>query len=70
MERYCLNFVLSWNLLVAPSMVFESFVGYNSLGRYFCALRDYITCVWNRLAFIVSGKKSGIILIDLPLYVT
>jgi hypothetical protein len=27
-ERYCVNLVLSQNILVAPSMVIESFVGY------------------------------------------
>ena len=24
MERYCVNLVLSWNILVSPSMVIES----------------------------------------------
>ena len=28
MERYCVNLVLSWNTLVSPSMVIESFAGY------------------------------------------
>ena len=31
-ERYCLNLVLSWNILVSPSIVIESFAGYSSLG--------------------------------------
>ena len=31
-ERYCVNLVLSWNILVSPSMVNESFAGYSSLG--------------------------------------
>jgi hypothetical protein len=26
-ERYCVNLVLSWNTLVSPFMVFESFAG-------------------------------------------
>jgi hypothetical protein len=32
MERYCVNLVLSWNILLSPSMVIESFSGYSSLG--------------------------------------
>jgi hypothetical protein len=35
-----------------------------------CSLRVCMTSVQNILAFIVSGEKSGIILICLPLYVT
>ena len=31
-ERYCVNLVLSWNILVSPSIVIESFAGYSSLG--------------------------------------
>jgi hypothetical protein len=27
-ERYCVNMVLSWNTLVSPSMVIETFAGY------------------------------------------
>jgi hypothetical protein len=30
--RYCLNLVLSQNILLSPSMVIESFAGYSSLG--------------------------------------
>ena len=70
MERYCVNLVLSWNILVSPSMVIESFAGYSSLGWHLCSLRVCITSVQDLLAFIVSGEKSGVILIDLPLYVT
>ena len=65
MERYCVNLVLSWYTLVSPSMVIESLAGYSSLGWHFC-----ITSVQDPLAFIVSGEKSGVILIGLPLYVT
>jgi hypothetical protein len=32
LERYCVNLVLSWNILVFPSMVNESFAWYSSLG--------------------------------------
>ena len=70
MERYCVNLVLSWNILVSPSMVIESFAGYSSLGWHLCSLRVCITSVQDLLAFIVSGEKSGVILIGLPLYVT
>ena len=70
MERYCVNLVLSWNTLVTPSMVIESFAGYSSLGWHLCSLSVSITSVQALLSFIVSGEKSGIILIGLPLYVT
>ena len=70
MERYCMNLVLWWNTLVSPSMVIESFAGYSSLGWHLCSLRVCITSVLDLLAFIVSGEKSGVILISLPLYVT
>ena len=69
MERYCVNLVLSWNTLVSPSMVIESFAGYSSLGWHLCSLRVYITSVQNLLAFIVSGEKSGVFLTGLPFYV-
>ena len=37
MERYCVNLILSWNTLVSPSMVIESFVGYSNLGWHLCS---------------------------------
>ena len=70
MERYCVNLVLSWNTLVSPSMVIESFAGYSSVGWHLCSLRVCITSVQDLLAFIFSGEKFGVILIGLPLYVT
>ena len=70
MERYCVNLVLSWNTLVSPSMVIESLAGYSSLGCSLCSLSVCITSVQDLLAFIVSGEKSGVILIGLPLYLT
>ena len=70
MERYCVNLVLSWNTLVSPSMVIESFAGYNSLGWHLCSLKVCITFAQDLLAFIVSGEKSRAILIGLPLYIT
>ena len=70
MERYCVNLVLSWKTLVSPSIVIESFAGYSSLGWHLCSLRVCMTFAQHLLAFIVSGEKSGVILIGLPLYVT
>ena len=70
MERYCVNLFLSWNTLVSPSMIIESFAGYSILGWHLCSLRVCITSVQDHLTFIVSVKKSGVILIGLPLYVT
>jgi hypothetical protein len=69
-EQYYVNFVLSWNTLVSPPMVIESLAGYTSLGWHLCSLRVYMTSAQDLLAFIVSGEKSGVILIGLPLYVT
>ena len=31
-DRYCLNLVLSWNILFSPSMLIKSFAGYSNLG--------------------------------------
>ena len=66
MERYCVNLVLSWNTLVSPSMVIESFAGYSGLGWHLCSFRICMTFAQDLLAFIVSGEKSGVILIGLP----
>ena len=70
MDRYYVNLVLAWNTLVSPSMVIESFTGCSSLGWHLCSLRVCITSVQDCLAFIVSGEKSGVILIGLLLYGT
>jgi hypothetical protein len=51
-------------------MVIERFVGYSNLGWHLCSLRVCMTCAQDLLAFMVSGKKCGVILIGLPLYVT
>jgi hypothetical protein len=56
--------------LVSPSMVTESFVGYSSMGCHLCSFRAFIKAALDLPAFIVSGEKSGVILIGLPLYVT
>ena len=70
MERYCLNLVLSWNILVSPFMAIESFAGYSSLGWCLCSLRVCMTSAQDLIAFVVSGEKSDVILIGLPLYIT
>jgi hypothetical protein len=56
--------------LFSLSMVIESLAGYSSLGWHLCSLSVCITYAQALLAFIVSGKMSGVILIGLPLYVT
>jgi hypothetical protein len=68
-ERYCVNLVLSWITLVSQFMVIESFAEYSSLGWHLFSLRVCITPAQYLLAFIVSGEKSGVILISLPLYI-
>ena len=64
-----MNWFCQLNTLVSPSMVIENFVGYSSLGWHLCSLRVCMTSAQDLLAFIVSGEKSGIILIGLSLYV-
>ena len=68
--RYCLNLVLFWNILISLSMLIESFAEYGSLIWHLCSLRVCMTSDQVLLAFIVSVEKSGVILIDHPLYVT
>ena len=65
-----MNLFLSWNIFISPSMLIESFAEYSSLGWHLCSLRVCMTSDQALLAFIVSGEKSGIMLIGLPLYVT
>ena len=42
-ESYCINLVFSWNILVSPSMLIESFVGYSRMGWHLCSLRICMT---------------------------
>jgi len=51
-------------------MLIESFAVYSNLGWNLSCLRVCMTSVQDLLAFIVSGEKSGVILIGVPLYVT
>ena len=62
-----MNFFLSWNILVSQSMVIEIWAVYSSLGWQLCSLRVCITSVQDLLAVIVSGEKSGVILLGLSL---
>jgi hypothetical protein len=65
-DKYCLNVVLSWNILFSPLMLIESFAGYSNLGWCLCSLRGSMTSDQALLDFIVSVEKSGVILIGLP----
>ena len=60
MKRYCVNLVLSWNILFSPSMVIESFAEYSSLGWHLCFLKICMMSAQDLLAFIVSSEKSGV----------
>ena len=51
--------------LDSPSMVIESIAGYSPLRWHFCSFSVFMTSVEALLNFIVSGQKSGIILIGL-----
>jgi len=62
-EWYCVSLVLSWNILVSVFMLIESFAGFSSLGWHLCSLRVCMISAHDLLAFIVSGEKSGIILL-------
>ena len=64
------GFVLSWNILVSPSMLIESFAGYSSQGWHLCSFRVFMTSVQALLTFRVSVEKCALILIGLHLYVT
>ena len=70
MDRYCLNLILSWNILFSSLMVSESFAEYSSLVLYLWSLSVCSTFALDLLVFMVSIEKSGVILIGLPLYVT
>jgi hypothetical protein len=64
------KFGFSWNILVSPSMLIDSFSGYSSLGWHLCFLRVYMTSAQDLLASILPTEKSLVILIGMPLYVT
>jgi hypothetical protein len=66
-ESYCLNLVLSRNILFSPSTVIESCTGNSRLGWHLWPLRICKTSAHSLLAFRVSVEKSGVILKGLPL---
>jgi hypothetical protein len=53
-ERYCVNLLLSSNILVSPSMLIESFAAYSSLGCHLYSLRVCITYGQVLMAFKFS----------------
>jgi hypothetical protein len=65
---YCLNLILSWNILVSSSILVEHFAGYSSLGWYLFFLGVYMTPVQAFLAFRISVDKSSVIMIYACLY--
>jgi hypothetical protein len=69
-EKVLCEFGFVMESFVSLCMVIESFAGYISLGWHLCSLGVCVTSVQDLLAFIVSCKKSGVILIGLQLYVT
>ena len=50
-DKYCLNLMLSWNVLFYPCSVIEYFSGYPSLGWHMCFFRDCRASVQALLAF-------------------
>jgi hypothetical protein len=69
-DKFCLSLTLSWNMLFSPFMVIEGFDVYKSLVWHLWSLIVCSTPFQIPLDFRVSIKKSSIILIVLPLYVT
>ena len=61
---------LSWNILLSPSMVIESFAGYSNLDCHLWSPSVCITPIQDLLVFVVSIEQQGIILTGLSLYVT
>jgi hypothetical protein len=57
-------------MLFSSSILLESFDVYSGLGWHWCSLNTCGTSIHDFLAFTVSGKKSGVILVGLPLYVS
>jgi hypothetical protein len=56
--------------LVSPSIVTESFAGYNCLEWHLWSLRVHMTSDKDILTFRVSVENAGVILIGLNLHVT
>ena len=56
--------------MVPPSILTESFAGYNSLGWHLYSLRVYMTSQKALLDIVICVEKFDVILIGLSLYVT
>jgi hypothetical protein len=54
-ERHCWNLVMSWNTLVSPSMVIQSFAD-SRLGWHLCSLRVCMISAQDLLAFILCWE--------------
>jgi hypothetical protein len=65
-ERYCVNLILPWNILVSLFMAIGSLLGIVAWAGILCSLRVYMMSSQDLLDFIVSGEKSGVILVGLP----
>ena len=66
----CVNLVWSWNILVSPSMLIETFAGYSNLGWHLWYLWICMRSSQELWAFIHSCENAEVILISLTLYVT
>ena len=56
-DRYCLNLVLSWNILFTLSMATKIFAVYCSLDWHLWSLTVYLLSVQDVLAFRVPIEK-------------
>ena len=64
------EFVFVTEYLSLSNYGHKEFSGYSSQGWHLCSLRVWKTFVQDLLGIIISGEKSDVILIGLPLYVT
>jgi hypothetical protein len=69
-EHPFLNLLMLWNILVFPTIIIESFAVYGRLDWHLSSVIVCKTCAQNLQAFGVYVEKSGVILINLLLYVT
>ena len=64
-DRYCLNFILSWNILFSPSVLIENFPGCNCLDWHLWSIMIYMTSAQVLMALRIFIVKSVIVLIGL-----
>ena len=69
MGRYCLNLILSPNILFSRSMVIDIFGGHSSLGLHLWFLRGCEMVVLALLCCRDSVEGSLVVLLGVPLYV-